>query len=749
MAPFRLLPLTVALAVSGVCWADDAPLQQGVVHLFSPDTALSKPQQGPVFFDADTFTGLQEDHIEAHGNVTARTQDESFNADWLRYDAKQDEVQAKGNVMIQKGANRIECDTLQLKISDRIGEAKPAHFFLTTKKGQTGRGDADILFFEGPDKYRMEAARFTTCPANDDDWYLKTSTLNLDYDRSVGKARNITLEYLGVPILYAPAFTFALDNNRKSGFLSPSMGITSNRGLEVITPWYWNIAPNQDATFTPRFMSQRGLQIGTEYRYLEPHYSGTAVIEALPYDRVYGSGRYREYLDHIQQFSPRLSGTLHFEGVSDDTYFTDLSSIVGETSIQNLPREATLTYNGGWWNVIGRVQSFQTLQDPVTPIDPPYRRLPQLLLNADQQDLFGGRAHFNFTSELVHFDSPVTVNPKALGNRFYAYPSVDMNFEQSFGYIRPKIGLSYTRYDLSSNPNYPGNQSISRSMPIVSLDSGVYLDRTLDWHNRDYMQTLEPRLYYVYIPYRDQSAIPIFDSGASDPLQPQLYTENQFIGIDRINDANQLTMGVTSRFIETRSGLERLDVTLGQRIYFTEQRVLFPETGFTPRTSNTSNLLALVSGQITERIRIDSGAQYNTQDRQLAQANLGGTYQAGPGKLVNADIRYTNALYGTELKQLDLSWQWPIKSRWYSLGRINYSLYDHRLVEGLMGVEYNAGCWTVRGVIQKLATTSITSTTAFFVQLELKGLTRLGPNPLDVLKNSIPGYLKSDDLEHP
>ncbi len=750
MAPFRLLPLTVALAVSGISWAEDAPVPSQPIQALNPTSGKMQVQRGPVIFDADTLNGVQQDHLIAEGNVNACTLDENFKSDWLHYDAKLDEVHAKGHVVMQKGGNRIESNELKLKITERLGEATPARFSLTSKKGLPGRGDATTLFFEGPNKYRMESARFTSCPANNDDWYLRTSMLNLDYDHSVGTAKDVRLEYMGVPIMYAPSFDFALDDDRKSGFLSPSVGASNTRGLEVIAPWYWNIAPNQDATITPRYMSKRGLQLGTEYRYLEPGYNGTAVVEALPDDRVYGSGRYREYLNHVQQFSPRLSGTLHLENVSDNTYFTDLSSLVSQTSQQNLPREGTLSYNGDWWNVTGRVQSFQTLQDPAAPITPPYRRLPQVLFNADRSDLFNGLLHLNLTSEAVHFDN--ALSSLAVGTRLYAYPSMEMNLERSYGFIRPKIGLSYTQYDLSRNPAYPDTQSITRSLPVVSLDSGLYMDREMDWHGNSYIQTLEPRLYYVRIPYQDQNAIPIFDSGPGDPLEPQLYSENQFIGIDRINDANQMTLGVTTRFMESSTGLERLQVTLGQRYYFKGQQVVIPlpdNTGSTGSTTtgSTSNLLGLVSGQLTDRLRLNSGFQYDTQVSQLAQASIGGTYRAGPGKLLNADLRYTNPLYGTELKQIDLSWQWPIKSRWYSMGRLNYSVYGHQLVEGLAGIEYNAGCWTVRGVMQKLVTTSQTSTTTFFLQLELRGLTRLGPSPLDVLKNSIPGYTKSDEIE--
>jgi len=743
MAPHRLLPLTVALTVACVCWAEDAPLANQPPPQAMTNHGKVQTQRGPVSFEADQVHGQDQDYILAEGAVIAHTQNETIEADWLRYEPKSDAMDAKGNVRLQHGKNQLDIERMSLKIDSRLGEATPAHFSLVSDKGQTGRADADKLFFEGPNQYRLEPASFTTCPANNDGWYLRTSSLKLDYDRSIGSARNVRVEYLGVPILYAPALDFALDENRKSGFLSPSFGVSDNRGLEVIAPWYWNIAPNRDATFTPRIMTKRGAQLGAEYRYLAPSYQGVLVVEALPYDSQTGAGRYREFVDHKQQFNSRLSGALHLEDVSDDAYFTDLSSLVSQTALQNLPREATLNYNGDWWSVLGRVQNYQTLQDPAAPVDLPYRRAPQILANANRNDLFGGRVHFSFSGEMVRFDHNLA--SKAAGGRFNAYPSIDMNLEQTHGYIRPKLGWQLTRYVLDRNPDYPGVLSASRSLPIFSLDSGAYLDRNMSWRGERYLQTLEPRLYYVRIPYRDQTALPVFDSGMGDPLQPQLYTDNQFIGIDRINDANQVTLGVTSRFLEADTGLERLQVTLGQRYYFNDQRVVMP--GFSARGANVTNLLGQISGQLTDRWRIDSGLQYNSSAGQLAQASIGSTYHAGPGKLLNADLRYTNPLYGTELKQVDLSWQWPIQAKWYSLGRINYSFYDRRLVEGLAGLEYNAGCWSARAVIQKLVTTAQTSSTTFFLQLELQGLTRLGPNPLDILKNSIPGYTKSDELE--
>lgn len=743
MAPHRLLPLTLAMAVAwGPCLADE------VVKLKFSDTLTLKPapaatRDSPVFVDADTLTGLQGETVIAEGNVIARTLGDAFRADWLQYDPRVDEIRARGNVRLQQDNTVLECSDVRLRLSDHVGEMNAARFTLPSDSGPVGRGAAHRVLFEGRDRYRLEQAAYTTCPTGNDDWQLKTEELGLDYVKKVGLARDVKVEYQGVPILYAPWLDFSLDRSRKTGFLSPSFGLSDDRGLEVVTPWYWNIAPNRDATILPRLMTRRGLQIGGEFRYLEPNYRGEAMFEALPVDNVYHEGRYRGYIDHQHRFSSRLSGRLLFEQVSDDTYFTDLATLVSQTSRAILPSEAILTYTGNGWTATGRLQTYQTLQDPAAPISEPYERLPQLTLNADRRHLFDGPLRFTLASELVRFEHDDPAKP--VGNRIYAYPALEAHYERTYGFIRPKLGWHLSAYDLDRNPDHPDTTSATRSLPIFSLDSGAYLEREWQLAGVPILQTLEPRLYYVNIPNRNQASLPVFDSSLADFFQAQLFAENQFIGVDRINDANQITLAVTSRLLEPDTGLERLQVTLGQRYYFNDQQVSMP--GYAVRGANVTDLLAQVSGQLTDRWRVDSGFQYNPDDGELVRANFGATYRAGPGRLINADLRYINENYGAGLNQLDLSWQWPIKPGWYGLGRINYSFYDNRLVEGLLGFEHNAGCWSLRGVMQKLATTANQSSQAFYLQLELHGLTQLGPNPLEVLKRSITGYTKSDEFD--
>ena len=698
----------------------------------------------PWIMDADRVQTLDGRYIEATGNVAIRSLRDHVEADWLRYDKQEDEVKALGHVSLSRDEDSLSGSDLQLKITDRIGVMNNLSYEIARINGRKGRGQANALKFEGRDRYSLQDSTYTTCPAGQDDWLFRAKELNLDYEKNIGSARQVKLEYLGTPILYAPWVDFSLDNHRKSGLLTPSYGASDKRGLELSTPWYWNIAPNRDATITPRIMTRRGLQVTGEYRYLEPAYNGSLQLELLPRDSDSGELRYHTLVSHQQQLSPRLSGQILLEEVSDDSYFSDLSSQISDTSRVNLPRDLSLFYNGGWWNAQGRLQSYQTLQDPnlITPAAVPYQRLPQILLTGSRTDLPFG-AKFELNGEFVRFEH--SESNKAEGSRLFLYPSLSMPKESSYGYLNPKLGWHYSQYDLDRNPDSPSVLSDTRSLPIFSVEGGLVMEREWSWLGQAYTQTLEPRAYYVYIPYKDQSGLPVFDSGPADLSLTRLFSENQFVGVDRINDANQLTMAVTSRILEPLSGLERLRVTLGQRFYFEDQRVTLP--GVVASGSNVTDLLALVSGQITEDWRLDSGLQYNPDDDALVRASLGATYQLGPGRRVNMDLRYINEDYSAGINQLDVSWQWPIKPKWYSLGRVNYSFLDNTLVEGLLGLEYNAGCWMVRGVAQRLVTATGETSNAFYLQLELSGLTSLGPNPLDVLKRNITGYQKSDEID--
>jgi len=748
MPPLRLLTLTLALAATfSEVWGADEPL------LLKSSAGLQVPR-GYNTVQGDRIDGSSGHFLQAEGQVVIRDdQHGQIKTDWLRYEDATDEAVCRGPVIMTRPGEHITGQDLSLRLTPRLGDIHSVTYWLAGKGKPLlpVQGVARQMYFEGPDKYRMEAVTYSTCTPDRQDWVLRADELSIDYNTRLGKARQARVEYLGIPILYSPWLRFSLDNERKSGFLSPTYGASDSRGLELILPWYWNIAPNRDATLVPRYMGRRGLQLGGEFRYLEKDYSGQVWADILPSDSVAKRDRYQVDLTHQQRFSPRLAGQLRLHKVSDTAYFADLSGLVNQTSTVNLPREANLAYQGDGWNGSLRVQTYQALDGPSSA---PYERLPQLNFNVSQSDFYGRRLRFDLAAELVNFDHPDSRFVK--GQRAYAYPSLSLPLQTTYGFLTPKLGLHLSNYQLGSQAGVlrdsigdapaAGYLSSTRSLPIFSLDAGVYLER--DWRlgNTALLHMLEPRVYYVRIPHKDQTRIPVFDSGQQDISLTQLFSENQFSGVDRVNDADQLTIGITNRFVNADKGVERLQLTLAQRFYFRDQTVTLP--GATARTTSSSDILATASAPINPRLRLNAGLRYASADQVIAQASLGGTYDGGPGKRINADYRYTDKLYG-ELKSLDLSFQWPLQPQWYAVGRANYAFVENRLAEGLLGFEYNPGCWSLRGVVQQLATNTTTATTAFFLQLELRGLTQLGPNPLDVLKRNISGYVKSDDITSP
>jgi LPS-assembly protein len=613
----------------------------------------------------------------------------------------------------------VEGESLRYNLRESTGVIeKPTYQILDL--GAHGR--AERMIAESKTRFTVEKATYTDCEVGNDDWYLRVNRLELDRVRDLGVARGASVVFKGVPLLYSPYLDFSLSGSRKSGLLAPSIRQTGQSGFEYTQPYYWNIAPDRDATFAPRLMSRRGLLVNGEFRYLEPSFSGEWRGEYLPQDRVRDETRYGYSLQHRHNFGGGFSGLLDYQGVSDDAYFTDLSDKIAATSITNLPREGLLSYDGQWWNVNARVQTFQTLQDPLAPVTPPYERQPQITLFADRQAL--PHLGFNVSGELVQFRHPTLLE----GRREILYPSLSLPLETSYFYFTPKAGYHSTHYTFMDD-----RPPETRGLPIYSVDSALTLERDARLFGRNYLQTLEPRLYYVYIPFREQSQLPVFDTAIADFNLAQIFTENQFSGGDRINDANQLTAGVTSRFINPGNGTELLRVILAQRYYFAEQQVTL-NTG--PRLADRSDFLGAVSGAVTSSLNVDVGLQYNTTDDRFERSNLTLRYRPEIGKVANLGYRFTR----DSLEQVDVSAQWPLTSRWTALGRWSHSLPENQLLEGLAGVEYNAGCWAVRFVAQRFVSGVEDYVTSLFLQLELTGMSRIGPNPLDVLRQNISGY---------
>ena len=697
--------------------------------------AAGKPANagGPVTIFADRIEGYANKETSASGNAELLQGGVSIAADRLNYLYATDEVQASGKVRLARDGNTMNGSGLRLRVHDNIGQFDNAEYEFTMRRraGYTAvraRGTADVIKLKGNDQYQLENATLTTCGPGNNDWYLKVGELDLDMTRDVGTARRGRLVFKDTPIVYLPWADFSLHNQRKSGFLPPTIGSTGKSGLEISTPYYLNLAPNRDLTIAPREFSKRGLQMTAQFRYIDTSYDGDARFEHLSNDRVRNMDRFATTIQHNQRFSSNLTGYLNINKVSDDNYFRDLSSRINITSQATLPRDGMLNYNAGWWQATARAQRFQTLQDPLNPIVEPYGRMPQFTLNATRQ--YVGGVDLSLNSEFVKFYHPTSV----IGSRTTIYPSASLPMIAPGGYFTPKLGFHSTEYSLARNPvGIP--ETAQRVVPIASVDSGLTFERDAAFLGQKFRQTLEPRFYYLHVPYRDQSRIPLFDTGLADFNYAQVFSENLFNGGDRIADANQLTIAATSRILSPTSGQEILKATIGQRHYFQNQQVALNDATPT-RTDKTSDFLAALNGRIARNWNLDGALQYNPHRNYFDRLGVGARYQPEIAKTLNLGYRFTR----DALNQVDLSAQWPLGGRWSGVGRYNFSVRDGRLVESLGGFEYNAGCWIGRIVLQRFAAATGNFTSAVFVQLELNGFSRIGSNPLETLKRNIPGY---------
>jgi LPS-assembly protein len=708
----------------------------------APRGAQRDETRGAIFLRADRLEGNGEKRIEASGQVELRTRHETVLADWLQYDVTNDEVYAKGGVTLRKGLDWISGPEVKFYRDRETGYFDDPKFYISEN---ASHGQAKEIRFAGPDMYEATNAEYTSCIAPNNDWYLRSDEIEVDKLRKVGTARGARVYFLDVPVMYTPWLEFPLSNERKSGFLTPTIGSTQTRGFELAAPYYFNLAPNYDLTVTPRIMTKRGILLAGQGRYLFPQTTGEIVGEVVPDDRPTGETRWAFSAKHNEQFLPWLNGYYNYNRVSDGTYLADFADRVAVTSQKTLPMEGGFVLNSGPWSALARTLIFQTLQDPnpAAAVTPPYNMLPQVKAALAETDWQG--LTWAGTAEFVNFSQPA-LNPT--GYRSTLYPGVRWNRQGSGWFTSVHGSVAAWEYDLDQPA--PGMSSSHEGVvvPIGSVDAGLIFERDWDVFGKQFIQTLEPRAMYTYIPFRSQNQLPVFDTVQDDFNFTQLFSENRFIGGDRVGDTNQLALAVTSRVLDPATGAERFRFAVGQRFYFEDQQVNLP--GTEPQKAGSSDFLVGAEGRLSDAWSLIGLMQYDFGTSQTDRFNIGTRYNPAPGKVVSLTYRYSRELVDqvggqSELKQLYLSAEWPLFENWTAVGAWNYSIPDRKTLEAVVGLEYNGGCWALRVVGQQLITTTETTTRSIFVQLELNGLARVGTSPLELLRRTVPGYLRTND----
>ncbi|MCW5660915.1 MAG: LPS-assembly protein LptD [Burkholderiaceae bacterium] len=730
--------------------AADTPLQ------LQPSPQLAPPPRGDAargrstVLRADRLQGRPELEIAAEGNVEFRRAGTVIRADRISYDSAEDRARARGNVRISRDGNHYWGPELELQVQRFEGFFLEPQFTL----GRTGAGGTAQRFdFLDASRFVAVAATYTSCPrdgSGDPDWLLSADRVRLDLEGNEGVAEGAVLRFLGVPILAAPVLSFPLTDERKSGWLPPGVNVDSRSGLELSVPYYWNIAPNRDATITPSVLTRRGAAIGVEFRYLEPSDLGRIELNGLPGDRVAGRDRWLADVAHDGNWRHDI----HYGGsgirVSDDDYWKDFSRQIRSFTPRLLPLEAQVDQRFERAGLLARwfvgTQRWQVLRstEPGAEIVAPYDRSGQVGAGLDAALPLGAR--FGVDSEVNRFTRadgvPDSTRPN--GWRWHAVTSLSRPFETPAFFVRPKLSLNSASYALDQ-PLVDGRTRMSRTVPTVSIDAGTVFERDSRWFGKAQRQTLEPRLFYVNTPFREQATLPNFDSGPIDFNTISVYTENAFSGFDRVSDAHQITAGATTRWLDADTGAETLRLGIAQRYLFRDQRVT-PDGA--PLTQRLSDVLLDGSTSLVPNWRFDVAVQYSAELSRPVRSIVGVQYLPAPFHALSATYRLARGLS----EQVELGWQWPVyrgqrnggngkcKGTLYAVGRVNYSTRDSRLTDSLVGFEYDAGCWIGRFVAERLSTGRTEATTRYLLQLELVGLSRIGSNPLQVLKDNIPGY---------
>ncbi|MGF1612448.1 MAG: LPS-assembly protein LptD [Gammaproteobacteria bacterium] len=692
-----------------------------------PLTEMSSDAPDEIHITADSVDLIGKGISVLTGKVQILSGRQHLEAQRVWYNEGTGFMDVQGNVRFWDEGLYASGERGRFELFTKLGRIEQARFRLDAEHA---RGQARGIVIDSRDEVlQAEEGTYTTCDAGNRDWLLRGKNIKLNRRSEVGSAWNVTLSIKGVPVLYSPFLTFPLTDKRKSGFLPPRFGTSAKTGIELLIPYYWNIAPNQDATFTARGMTQRGALLAGEYRFLTQSASGQLGLEYLPYDLQRGTPRGALSLQTRWNLTPRWGTQLDINQVSDTDYLADLGTSLEFSSIQFLERRGDVHYRGDGWAALGRVQSYQTVDQNLAPEERPYARLPQLLVSNTTRER-NRRFNAGYQVELANFERRAGVT----GARIDVQPSFSYPLRSAALFFVPRANVRYTGYYLGNTPLDQDNEP-SRLLPTLSVDAGAFLERSWHFGTESFIQSLEPRAYYLFVPFEDQTDIPVFDTGRFTFGFDQLFRDNRFSGPDRVGDANQLTLAFTSRLLSTSTGKELLRTSLGQIVYFRDREVNLPEE--TPQTGSSSDIVADVGASLFDSWRFSGGFQWNTNQGHIERLSTGLRYQPDRERVINLSYRFRQDV----VNQSDFSFRYPVGRRWGIVGRWTYAFDGNTTVDTFAGLEYESCCFAVRAIARRFLTDSTGEfNTGFFLQLHLKGLGGLGKEAAAFLQQSIPGY---------
>lgn len=744
---FWLLASTLSLPLAVPAHAASAPEPDQWRLCRDPrlvtDPAIRDDGAGRVFADADSIESLDANVSRLSGDVAILRGTEELFADQALYDRAQQSFELTGEVRYRSPQMELTGERLFSYAESETVRVENSEFYFPA---QHASGSAQRIERKDDITVLMDT-RYSTCDPRDPDWEFRAQRITLDHDAGQGYARDMSIRFKNVPIFYFPALSFPIDDRRKSGFLFPSAGDSDRHGFEFEAPWYWNIAPQADATLTPRQMTERGVKLDTEWRYLNRWSMNELRLEYLDDDK-FGDTRDLASLRHNGRFGEGWYSIVDFNEVSDTDYLDDFGGNLSGSSLTHLKQEARLRKVWDYWEFSGRMLRFQTIDELVAPASRPYRLDPSLEFKGSQP--FGDYLEFSLASSVTDFEHDLRIT----GRRSDIRPRLALPFGGSGWHLIPALSSRHTTYRLEAFGNAPDTE-IERDLPTFSLDSGLVFERTI---GRDggtgggLLQTLEPRLFLLKTPFREQDGIPVFDTRLPDLSFAQLFSENRFIGADRVGDAEQASVALSSSLLRRNSGEAVLRMGIGRIYYNEERRVTLP--GQLPQQQEESGLLAEIGtdlGHWSGSVTVEWNSERREADKELFRLR----YQRDNRHIFN--LAYRSRIGRTpaeDLEQSDVSLSWPLSDRWSAVGRWNHSLKDDTDLERFAGFQYESCCYVFRVVARKYLAETQTRTgsvipqdgalvsqdSSVIFQLSLKGLGQIGDNMNELLERGIAGY---------
>ncbi|MGY5451961.1 LPS assembly protein LptD [Agarivorans sp. MS3-6] len=687
--------LALAVLLSSFAARAETPLSMPQCRAHIPERSELGPldPNAPYMVSADQLQAKQGDKASFTGNVEFSQGPRVLKAENTVLDEQAQTLQADGNIEFQDNLVSVKSDTFNANLRDHQATLNSAEYQLFE---QQGRGAANNLTITGEQQLSLENASYTACPPDDVSWEIRAEKIDIDSQEQWATTKNATVRLFDVPVLYLPYFSYPIGDQRHSGFLFPSVSTSTTNGIDISAPYYWNIAPNFDATITPRLLTRRGMQLQSEFRYLLGQNTGTVNAEYLANDSVLDRDRYLVHWNHQGQYQRNWRFNTEYTRISDDNYFNDLGDKLGKVNENQLLQTGDVSYHTKNWYTELLVQDFQVLGDT----DQPHTLLPQLSFAGDW-DLNWQTLQFGFASEISNFaHSDPTQNT---AQRVHFEPKLSLPYVVPAGFFQADLALMHTYYSQSqgTSADFDISASENRTLPKVSVQGGLNFDRKTRWYGDNFTQTLEPVIKYLYIPYADQNSIGIYDTDYLQQDYYGLFRDQRYSGLDRIADANQITLGVNSRFLSP-SNQETLRLSLGQIIYIEPSR-----TTLSPNSESSTSSSSALAFEVDANIRQDwyghVGLQIDTLESELNKANAAIEWRPEAQKLIQLNYRYSLADESmvSDINQVGSKVAWPIHSKVSAVASYYRDMILDRSIESYLGLQYNSCCWGIRLTYQR------------------------------------------------